>query len=91
MGKTAETADDLLMTQDVGKVMIGLGAFFRRCVFNPVAEQGKGTSLVDQVFAVLEGQVEKEPPAARQDEMKAATDGAVRDGASLWVVDIGQR
>ena len=90
MGKAAEAANDLLVAQDVGEVVIRFGAPFRRRVLDPFAEQREGAGLVDQVFAVLEGQVEKEPPAARQDAMKVAIDGAAGDGSCLRVVDEGQ-
>ena len=81
MGEAAEAPDDFLMAQDIGEVMLGLGALFRRAVIDPFTEQSDRSRLVDQVFAVLEGKIEEATSLARQCQMKSTIDGAAGDVA----------
>src|ERR1043166_5189626 len=59
VGEAAEAPDDLLMAQDIGEVVIGLGALLRRGVLDPLPKQREGAGLVHQVFAMLEGRSEE--------------------------------
>jgi len=91
MGKAAEAPDDFLMAQDIGEVVLGLFALFCWAIVDPFTEQRDRARLVDRVFAVFEGQIEKESPVARQHPVKSAIDGAACDSAGERVGGIGQR
>jgi hypothetical protein len=91
VGKAPKAPDDLLMAQNVGEMVIGLGTGFRRAILDPGAEQAERARLIDQIFAVFVGKIEKESPAARQRQIESAIDGAARHLAGQGIVGESER